>query len=45
MNEWDQGVFNAGLVPRNTANLILFRNAATVRAGGMDPDEYLIPKS
>lgn len=38
MNEWDNGVFNAGLVPRNAANKVLFRNAATVVAGGMDPD-------
>lgn len=28
MNEWDEGVFNAGLVPRNVANRLLYRNAA-----------------
>ncbi len=28
MNEWDAGVFNPGLVPRNKANRVLFRNAA-----------------
>ena len=38
MNEWDAGVFNPGLVPRNKANLVLFKNAATVMAGGLDQD-------
>ncbi len=29
MNEWDNGVHNPGLVPRNKANRVLFRNASS----------------
>lgn len=43
MDEWDDGVFNAGLVPRNKANLVLYRNAAIVQAGGMDPEPLHYP--
>ncbi len=39
MNEWTpEGIFNAGLVPRNRANKILMRNAGRVQAFGLDPD-------
>lgn len=39
MREWTpEGRHNAGLVPRNTRNRILMRNAARVEAFGLDPD-------
>ena len=41
--EFHAGVFNAGIVPRNKANGILYRNAATVRAGGLDPEPLRYP--
>lgn len=34
---------NAGVAPRNTANLLLFQNAAKVVAGGGDPDKLWYP--
>ncbi len=40
MNEWDDGVYNAGLVPRNKANKLLFRNAAYA----VDPAELYYPR-
>jgi hypothetical protein len=40
MNEWDAGVFNAGLVPRNVANKTLFFNASRAK----DPDILYWPR-
>ncbi len=45
MNEWDDGVFNAGLVPRNKANKVMLANAARVDADGLDPDALYWPRN
>lgn len=38
INEWNGSVHNVGVIPRNVANRILYRNAQRVEAYHLDPD-------